>query len=424
MRDVFWSNSVSLDSLSKTWADLRDCPEVLAIRPLIQAAQPVAFLVTCSLDAIFVLLAAIGCSKADILVVSSNKVTDSVEDRILEAGFAIATIDGKIQKDARLACDPVPGRITLLTSGSTGTPKLVGHSFDSLFTAGRVRRNMPRTWLVPYQTASYAWFQLITLGLFCNQQNLVISESNDLSELFSTALQNRVDSISSTPTFWRLALLTLPENTLRGLGLKTITLGGELVDQGILNDLVALFPHADMTHIYASTEAGVGVVVGDKQAGFPESFLSREKSDVPLLRIVDGILQIKSPHAASQPSDSSDNGWINTGDRVEVRESRVYFCGRSDVALINVGGNKAFPADIEHAILGHPAIQWCRVKATRAPLVGFLPEADIVIKNHVAAPDEATLTEYCSAKLPDYAIPRFWNFLDSIPIQPSLKSPL
>jgi acyl-coenzyme A synthetase/AMP-(fatty) acid ligase len=60
----------------------------------------------------------------------------------------------------------------------------------------------------------------------------------------------------------------------------------------------------------------------------------------------------------------------------------------------------------------------------KAPLVGHLAEADVVLRPDHSPLEEATLSEHCAEKLPDYAVPRFWNFLSAIPVQNSLKSSL
>lgn len=146
--------------------------------------------------------------------------------------------------------------------------------------------------------------------------------------------------------------------------------------------------------------------------------------DLPSVRINDGVLQVRSPFAgvSSNALGGSDLSWINTGDLVELRGDRVYFCGRSDRAIINVGGSKAFPADIESVLHAHPSVLWCRVRAVRAPLVGYLPEADVVLKPTADLPSELELTKFCATRLPEFAIPRFWNFLPAIPVEDSLKS--
>jgi acyl-CoA synthetase (AMP-forming)/AMP-acid ligase II len=362
----------------------------------------------------------------DIIVTPRSKFTEAVAAKITGAGYNINNPDGEVIYAATAPSVAVQGSITLLTSGSTGVPKLVRHSLDTLFTARRARKDQSRRWLVPYQTASYAWYQLVTQGMFGSDQHVVFSNEEDLQRVFKRAASLRVDSISATPTFWRVALLQLPDDILSSVPLSLIALGGEFVDQSILDQLVAMYPGADVVHIYASTEAGACVVVKDKKAGFPASVLQRRDPRLPSLRIKEGQLQVKSPYAgkAYDKAQTSNNPWIETGDLVEKRDNRIHFCGRADRALINVGGSKAFPADIEAVIQKHPSVAWCRVRSVRAPLVGNLPEADLVLKHGCETISELELNQFCAAGLPEYAVPRFWNFLLSIPISNSLKSEL
>src|SRR5690606_190223 len=86
-------------------------------------------------------------------------------------------------------------------------------------------------------------------------------------EAASTA---RVTSISGTPTFWRSLLVVARPGELV---LRQVTLGGEAVDQTILDRLKRVFPDARITHTYASTEAGLVYAVHDGVAGFPSAWL-------------------------------------------------------------------------------------------------------------------------------------------------------
>lgn len=92
--------------------------------------------------------------------------------------------------------------------------------------------------------------------------------------------------------------------------------------------------------------------------------------------------------------------------------------------MINVGGSKAFAGDIERVLLEHPSVAWCRVRAVKAAFVGELPEADIVLNPREMVPSERDLADFCTSRLPEYAVPRLWNFLEKIPVESSLKAKL
>jgi acyl-CoA synthetase (AMP-forming)/AMP-acid ligase II len=92
--------------------------------------------------------------------------------------------------------------------------------------------------------------------------------------------------------------------------------------------------------------------------------------------------------------------------------------------MINIGGAKALAADIERVLLGHPYVQWCRVKGVAAPLVGQLVAAQIVPRpEHTAAPlPEAELTAFCAARLPAHMVPRLWERREQIPASANWKT--
>lgn len=361
--------------------------------------------------------------KLDFLILPRARARESVKELLRKTGFTtLALADGFLIRSNSLG-EHQPGRVSLLTSGTTGLPKIISHTWKTLNTVPENPVVVERRWLLPYQVGTYAWFQIVCQALFQPSQHLVPCETLDFEQTFELAVCAKVNAISATPTFWKIAMLRLPERLLRSVNLEFITLGGEIVDQAILDQLTNLYPRAKITHIYASTEVGACIVVKDGMAGFPTHYLNRSEAGKPRLRVEDSQLQVLSPFSCQSASGNADS-WIDTGDLVDIRGDRVYFAGRSNLALINVGGNKAYPADIEAVLLSHPDVAWCRVRGVKSPLVGYLPEADLVFKNTVTANSvsEADLTQFCEGKLPEYAIPRFWNILKEIPAADSLKS--
>jgi hypothetical protein len=110
---------------------------------------------------------------------------------------------------------------------------------------------------------------------------------------------------------------------LKGLQLRQITLGGEPADQTVLSALALAFPSARVAHIYASTEAGVGFSVTDGQAGFPQEYLQAGVGGNQLAMSELGNLLIKPEKHVPTYADGDvlvdNNGYINTGDLVELR---------------------------------------------------------------------------------------------------------
>lgn len=424
MPEIVGTNRVFLGETPRTWAELaRRAQQGGLDAELAASAAPVAF-VTGDVPAAFEVAAGMAFLRLDGLLLGHDRYTEGFRHTLATARYHVTDYPGA-KPAGRESEKPTAqkNRVGLLTSGSTGAPKLVRHTWDTLFTGQRCHLAQPHRWLVPYQVGTYAWFQLVTLGLFQPGQDLVPLAEPSGAAFLHTALDHGVDSISSTPTMWRLALLAESEERLKMLRLRQITLGGEPVDQGLLDRLRGLYPDARITQIFASAEAGACIVVQDGKAGFPAEWLLARNPAAPSLRIVDGRLWVQSAYSASAAAGRSRE-WVDTGDRVEQRGERVIFLGRAASGTINVGGAKLFSADIEAVVLQHPAVCWCRVRGASAPVVGSLPVADFVVRPGCPVPTEAELAAHCRERLPELGVPRFWNRLESIPVQESLKAVL
>ncbi len=346
---------------------------------------------------------------SEVLVASRTRVTPDLADDLRAAGLAV--VDGDDVAAPTTDRDATPGRVWLLTSGSTGRPKQVAHTLESLTT---VAGDQPRrTWLCPYAHGAYAWWQVVTLSIAHPGQDVLFIEPDELDTWPARALEVGVTAASGTPTFWRQALYRDPES-VAALPLEQVTLGGEPVDQAILTRLSEMFPKARVSWIYASSEAGATIAVHDGRAGFPEQWLGRETEGRATLTIDDGELLIASP----KRGEGIDRV-LRTGDRVEVVDGRVLITGRIASDEINVGGAKASASAVRDVLQAHPAVAWASVRGRKAPIVGSIVTAEVVLSGEAT---DAELTAWCAARLPDYSVPRRVRFLDQIPIKETLKS--
>lgn len=398
MQPLGLDNRVVSGSFDGTWRELGT----------LELPSPAAVMAECNLVAARAVRAAVD-NNAELLLAARGRLTPDLSESLRDAGFWI--VDGDSRQEPTVSREPVAGRVTLLTSGSTGRPKQVAHTLASLTTVGG--KQPARTWLCPYTTGAYAWWQVVTLGLMLPDQNVVFIEPSELDSWPEVALKGGVTAASGTPTFWRQALYRDPETVAR-LPLEQITLGGEPVDQAILTRLSELFPQARVSWIYASSEAGATIAVHDGLAGFPAAWLGREAPGRATVTIDDGELLI-----ASTKRGEGIDAVLRTGDRVEIVDERVLITGRIAQDEINVGGAKASAGQVRNVLQAHPDIAWASVKGRKAPIVGSMVTAQVVATGAVT---EAELTAWCAERLPDYSVPRRIKFLDSIPLKETLKS--
>ncbi len=385
-----------------TWAEL----------PTLDLPAPAAVVVPSSFDALPAVWAH-ARTGAELLVVARGRMEQGLRTELLDAGFTLVGDEADSTASPR---EPEPGRVWLLTSGSTGRPKRIGHTLSSLTTvAGEMA---PRRWLCPYSPGTYAWWQVVTLGLGSPGQDLVVVDPADLDGWVEAGIEHGVTAASGTPTFWRQTIMSHGD-ALAKVPLQQVSLGGEPVDQAVLDQLTGLFPHARVSWIYASSELGASIVVHDGRAGFPVEWLERDVPGRPRLAVEDGELVISSPHHGE-----GLDGAVRTGDAVVVEDGRVLITGRTSQDEINVGGAKVSAGMVRSVLQSHPEVVWAHVRGRKAPLVGTMVVADVVLRSgETTAPDTlAELGRWCQERLPEYGVPRRIKLLDSIPQKETLKS--
>ncbi|MEP1447168.1 MAG: AMP-binding protein [Paraglaciecola sp.] len=293
----------------------------------------------------------------------------------------------------------------LATSGTTGEPKWYAHSFAALASSVKQSRNLTKVnWALMYQPTRFAGLQVLLQSLLSGA-NLIDVHGKPALQQISLMQRHQVNAISATPSLWRQLSMT---QQLDNLTLKYITLGGEIADQGILDHLSNLFPNAQIKHIYASTEAGVGFVVTDKKAGFPVAWLASSDNETPKLKVSSQQhLMIKPKHLIGDnlKSLTDPQGYVDTFDKVAVTDERVMFLGRAS-GVINVGGNNVYPEKIEQVLLQSAEVDQARVYGQASPLVGALVVAEVVLQpNSEPQLAKTRLLSNCKAQLARYERP-------------------
>lgn len=382
--------------------------------PVVHLDPPTAAIVRSSFEAL-PYLSAHARSGAELLVVADSRMEPALRTELHAGGFNLVSMDA-VEASAQPRAG-VEGRLWILTSGSTGRPKRIGHTLESLTTVAGDQA--PRRWLCPYSPGTYAWWQVVTLGLSQPGQDLVFVDPADLESWTSVAAEHRVTAVSGTPTFWRQTIMR-SGHELAELPLQQVSLGGEPVDQAVLNRLRGIFPDTRISWIYASSEVGASIIVHDGLAGFPVDWLNHPVPGRPTLSMSGDELVITSPHHGK-----GLEGAVHTGDRVLVEDGRVQITGRLDSDEINVGGAKVSAGVVRAVLQKHPAVAWARVSGRKAPIVGRVVAADLVLAQERSCDGselEEDLTRWCRDRLPDYGVPRRFRFLDAIPAKETLKS--
>jgi acyl-CoA synthetase (AMP-forming)/AMP-acid ligase II len=326
---------------------------------------------------------------------------------------------------------PAPSRNTewvMLTSGTTGVPKMVVHTVAGLTAAFRQRKvEDDVVWTTFYDIRRYGGLQIFLRAVLGGASLVISCAGEPIAEHLARLGRHGVTHVLGTPTHWRRALMS---PAIRAISPRYVRLSGEIADQAILDNLRGAFPDAVVSHAYASTEAGVAFEVRDGVAGFPADYIERVRDGVEM-KVLQGSLRIRSPRAAARyigidtPLADRD-GFIDTGDMVELHGDRYVFAGRRG-GIINIGGLKVHPEEVEAVINRHPQVRMSLVRGRKSPITGAIVIADVVLKDPAAKlqPGSADgeinrvkgdILQFCRDALPRHKVPVAISIVPSLDV--------
>jgi acyl-coenzyme A synthetase/AMP-(fatty) acid ligase len=316
----------------------------------------------------------------------------------------------------------------LLTSGTTGTPKMLVHTFASLTSAigDALGQEADVVWGTFYDIRRYGGLQIFLRAVLGRGSFVIAGPDERIGDYLVRLGAHGATHVSGTPSHWRRALMSPTARAITPR-LRYIRLSGEVADQGILDALRSFYPQASVGHAFASTEAGVGFEVNDGLEGFPASIVGAP-GDVQI-KVDDGSLRIRSARNAvryggeEHSTVAGDDGFVDTGDMVERRGDRYYFLGRRN-GIINVGGLKVHPEEVEAAINRHPAVRMSMVRSRKSPMTGWLVAADVVLKgeSNPGGTDDGNvdfkreILQICHDSLAPHKIPATIRFVPGLEI--------
>jgi acyl-coenzyme A synthetase/AMP-(fatty) acid ligase len=328
---------------------------------------------------------------------------------------------------ARTAIRTKTGRATewlMLTSGTSGVPKIVGHTLEGLtgaIVADSPERKGAAIWATFYDIRRYGGLQIFLRAIIGGGSMVLSSPGEALTDHVARLQARGVTHISGTPSHWRKLLMSGAASSFKP---GYVRLSGEIADQAVLDGLSAAFPAASIGHAYASTEAGVGFAVNDGREGFPATVIGRNRDGVEM-KVEDGSLRIRSTRTAhayigrKATALTDSDGFVDTGDMVELRGDRYYFVGRRG-GIINIGGLKVHPEEIEAVINRQPEVRMSRAKSRRSPITGGIVVADVILADDVD-PDRsdeirARILADCKASLAPHKVPAVVKFVAALDI--------
>lgn len=326
-------------------------------------------------------------------------------------GFTLSQLEQRVTNPVtqKLIERGHPG-LVIFSSGSTGAPKAILHDLTSILEKFRkVRQQKTTLTFLLFDHIGGIDTMLNTFG----SGGCIVTVPQRTPELVAKAIeQHRVHTLPTSPTFLNLLLISGVWQERDLSSLKVIAYGTEPMPESTLKRLNEVFPEAALVQTYGMSELGVL----RSRSRDNQSLWIKFTGDEFETKIVDGILWVKAETAMlgylNAPDLFDAEGWLNTQDAVEVDGEYLRILGRAS-DLINVGGQKVYPAEVENLLLQLDNVQEVAVFGKAHPMMGQIVAARFNLKE----PEPLDLFKrrmnaFARERLAKYQIPVFVELVD------------
>ena len=336
------------------------------------------------------------CSIAQLQILIRVNGEDDIKINLLENNQQLHELyDHIIQRKA-------PG-LVLFTSGSSGEPKAALHDFSKLLDKFKNKRKALKT--INFLLFDH-WGGLNTLFHVLSCSGTIIILDNRKPDYVCELIEkHKVELLPTSPTFLNMMLMSRAYKGRDLSSLKIISYGAEPMPEYLLKHLNFVFPNVKLQQTYGLIELGVMRSKSENN----NSLWVKIGGEGFQTRVVNGLLEIKSDSAMigylNAESPYTEDGWFKTGDSVEIKGEYVKILGRKS-EMINVGGEKVFPQEVENVILEIPEISDVLVYGGSNPLTGKIVCAKISYNGDEAKSEIIKrVKRYCREKLEPFKVP-------------------
>ena len=300
--------------------------------------------------------------------------------------------------------------LILFSSGSTGKPKAMIHNLDTLIDSFKDKKEKSMNMLVFLMFDHIGGLNTVFNAL-CMGACLIIPKIKDAKTICELIEKYKIMVLPSSPTFLNLILISQEYKNYDLSSLRMITYGTETMPQSLLLKLKEVFPKVKFLQTFGTSETGISTTSSKSSNSL---FMKLEDINGEY-KIVENELWLRSKTQvlgylnASMDSFTSD-GWFKTGDLVEVDGEYIKIIGRAK-EVINVGGQKVLPAEVESIILEMEEISDCMVYGEKNAITGQTVVCDVVLNQEVEN-IKKRVRVFCKDRLDTYKIPTKVNVVD------------
>lgn len=312
-----------------------------------------------------------------------------------------ATVRHELLRRLRDAARP---GLVLFSSGSTGKSKAALHDFAPLLEKFNVQRQTLRA--ITFLLFDHIGGINTLLYNLSNAGCVVCVQERSPDAVCAAIAKYRVQLLPTSPTFINLLLVSEAFRRHDLSSLELVTYGTEVMPESTLKRFHQLFPRVRLQQTYGLSE--VGILRSKSRA--PDSLWVKIGGEGFDTRVVDGMLEIKARSAMlgylNAPSPFTADGWFMTGDAVEVDGEYLRILGRKS-ELINVGGEKVYPVEVETVLQQMDGVEEVAVKGEPNPITGQIVVATVKLRTGESVAEfRSRMRSYCADKLARYKVPQ------------------
>lgn len=296
--------------------------------------------------------------------------------------------------------------LILFSSGSTGAPKAMIHDLDNLIDTYKDKKSKGLVFLIFLMFDHIGGLNTLLNCLSMNV-TMVFPDTREPDHVAHLIEKYKVNILPASPTFLNLMLISEANLHYDLSSLRMITYGTEPMPDSLLLKLKDAFPRVKFLQTFGTSETGISATSSYSSTS---TFLKIDDPNTEY-KIVDGELWLKSKtqimgYLNSSMEKFTNDGWFKTGDMVEQQDGGyIKIVGRNS-EMINIGGEKVLPSEVESVLFQMPKVKDCTVYGEYNPVMGQMVVAKILYGEQVKPSVlKKLVVTFCADKLAKYKIP-------------------
>ena len=339
-----------------------------------------------------------------------GKIKESFSTNIVNINGEILTISDEKNNESHKIIENLQklghSGLILFSSGSTGAPKAMIHDLDKLIDNYKNKKQKHINMLVFLMFDHIGGINTM-LNILSMGATMIIPQNRNADDICRLIQDYKITVLPSSPTFLNLILINRSYEKYDLSSLRMITYGTETMPEGLLNRLKAVFSKVKFLQTFGTSETGIA---STSSKSSNSTFMKIDDENLEY-KIVDNELWLRSKtqilgYLNRSMESFTNDGWFKTGDLVELdNEGFIKIIGRNK-EIINVGGQKVLPSEVESVLLGMDEIEDCLVYGEQNAITGQSVSCDVVLKHGIDDSGFKILVrKFCKDKLDNFKIP-------------------